>query len=142
MRGYKTGLAFLVTPLIPLCAALASYGFNTGAFPPVRAIRGILIFYGPLAYIVTAVFGIPAFRLLRSSPVGGKLSAAVCGGVIALVTGFVLFALVPGFFVRDNGEGYIKWGITGAVSGLVFWVIATRRKAAEARANAPPHGEI
>lgn len=131
MRGYRAVLAFLITPLIPLIAASVSYGLHTGTFPSIRAIRSIVIFYGILAYIVTAIFGIPAFLLLRSSHLGGKLSASVCGGLIGFTTGFVLFALVPGFFILNNIEGYITWTLTGAVSGLVFWIIGTGRKAAE-----------
>ena len=142
MRSYKVVLAFLITPLISLLAASVSYGFHTGTFPPIRAIRSIVIFYGIPAYIVTALFGVPAFLLLRSLHVGGKLPASVCGGIIGFTTGFVLFSLVPGFFIRDDVEGYITWSLTGAVSGLVFWVISTRRKPAEEKTGGYPSGEI
>jgi hypothetical protein len=125
----RTVLAFLVTPLISPLAGMLVYAFHSGGLPPAYAVRSSFKYYGVIAYVATAVFGLPALLLLRRSRLGGKLSAVVCGGLIALATAFALFELVPLFFTANNIEGYLTWSLTGAVSGLVFWLIAAGGKA-------------
>ena len=122
---YRVVLAFLIAPLVVPVAGLLLYAAHAGAFPPVYAARGILKYSGLIAYTVTAIFGAPAYLLLRSSRFGGKLTASLYGGIIGLAISVILFALFPGFFIRDNTEGYIVYALTGAVTGLAFWVIAS-----------------
>jgi hypothetical protein len=133
MGFLRTVSAFLVTPLLSPLAAMLVYALHSGGLPTAFITRRSFRYYGVLAYVVTAVFGIPAYLLLRRLSFGGKLSAAACGGVIALAAGAALFELVPLFFTANNVEGYITWSLTGAVSGLVFWLIAGggRRKKGE-----------
>ena len=142
MGFLKIVLAFLITPLISPLAGMLVHAFHRGGLPPAFAIRSSFRYYGVLAYVVTAGLGIPAFLLLRRSRFGGKLSAAVCGGFIALAISYALFDLVPLFFTTNNVEGYITWSLTGAVSGLVFWVIAAGGKGNERVGNIPGSGEI
>lgn len=124
MGFLRTVLAFLATPLISPLAGLLIYAFNSGGLPPSYAVRGSFKYYEALAYVLTAFFGIPAFLLLRHSRLGGKLSAALCGDIIALAAAIAVFALVPLFFTANNLKGYITWSLTGALSGIVFWLIA------------------
>lgn len=131
MRFLRTVLAYLVTPLISPLAEILVVAFHRGALPPPFAVHRSFRYYGVLSYVMTAVLGVPAFLLLRRSRLGGKLSAAVCGGLIALITAVALFELVPLFFTTNNVEGYLTWSLTGAVSGLVFWLIAGGRKSNE-----------
>jgi hypothetical protein len=140
MGFLRTILALLVTPLLSPLAGLLIYAIHSGGLPPAFIARSSFRYYGVLAYVVTAAFGVPAFLLLRRSRFGGKLSAAACGGIIALATAAALFALVPLFFTADNVEGYITWSLTGALSGLVFWVIAAGRKANERAAAKSNNG--
>lgn len=142
MRGYRIGLAFLITPPVSPAAALLVFCILAGALPPGYAARRLVVFYGLLAYVLTALLGIPAFLLMRSSPLGGKVFASAFGGLVGLSAGVALFALVPGFFIRDNVEGYITWGLTGAVSGLVFWLISTSGKGLGEITQAPASSEI
>jgi hypothetical protein len=142
MGFLRTVLAVLVTPLISPLAGMLVYTFHRGGLPPAYAVRSSFKYYGVLAYVVTAVFGLPAFLLLRRSRFGGKLPAAACGGLMALAAAFALFELVPLFFTANNIEGYITWSLTGAASGLVFWLIAAGRKANEGVGNISGGGEI
>ena len=118
------------------------YAAHSGALPPLYAVRTIFKYYGFIAYTVVEIFGVPAYLLCRSSRFGGKLAASVYGGIVGFATSLILFALIPGFFSRDNTEGYIVYALTGAASGLVFWVIASGRKAEGGMANADSNGEI
>ncbi|HEU0144297.1 MAG TPA: hypothetical protein VFQ47_05890 [Nitrososphaera sp.] len=134
MSNYRTGFAFLIAPLVSPLAVLLIYGFKIGAFPSLQVFFGAFIYYGSLAYIGTAVFGLPVFLLLRSSWLAGKLLALASGGSIGFAVGFVLFALAPGFTAEEIIEGYLTYTLTGALTGVVFWVIATRgRKQEEIR---------
>lgn len=129
MGFLRTVLAALVTPFIAPLAGLLVHMFHRGGPPPVYVFRTSLKYYLIIAFVLTTFVGVPAFLLLRRLPFGGKLSAAVCGGLIAFATGYALFELVPYFFTANNVEGYITWTLTGALSGLVFWVLATGREA-------------
>jgi hypothetical protein len=120
----RTVLAYLLVPLICPLAQVLVTAFHRGGLPPSFAVRNAFRYLGVIAYVMTAVFGVPAFLLLRHSRLGGKLAAAVCGGLIALAAAVTLFELVPFFFTVNNVEGYITWALTGAVSGLAFWLIA------------------
>jgi hypothetical protein len=135
-------LAYIVTPLISPFSGMLVYALHHGGLPPPFAVHSSFRYYGVLAYVMTAVFGVPVFLLLRRSRFGGKLSAAVCGGLIALATALALFELVPLFFTVNNIEGYITWSLTGAVSGLVFWLIAGSGRATERVADISRGGEI
>jgi hypothetical protein len=137
MGFLRTVLALLVTPLISPLAGLLVYAFHSGDLPPAFAVRSSFRYYGILAYVVMLIFGLPAFLLLRHSRFGGKLPATVFGGLIAFATSFTVFELVPLFFTANNVEGYITWSATGAVSGLLFWLIAVGRKVNDGAVTTP-----
>src|ERR1044072_255265 len=128
MRILRTFLALLITPFIAPLAGLLVHILHRGGLPPAYVFRTSLKYYLIIAFVLTTIVGVPAFLLLRLLRFGGKLSAAVCGGLIAFATGYALFELVPYFFTTNNVEGYITWSLTGALSGLVLWVIATGRE--------------
>lgn len=137
MSLLRTFLALLITPLLSPLAGLLVYAFHTGGLPRAFVVRSFFSYYGILAYVVTAVLGLPSFLLLRYSRFGGKLSAAVLGGLIAFATGFAAFELVPLLFTTNNVEGYITWTATGAVSGLLFWLIAAGGRVNDGAVNTP-----
>jgi hypothetical protein len=129
MSRHRTALAFLFVPLISPVIGLVAYGVHTGAFPSFAVVRRLFLFFGVFAYILTAVFGLPAFLLLRGTFLGGKPLALVWGGLIGFITSLILLAIAPGFFISNPIEGYITYSLTGALSGLLFWMIATGGKA-------------
>jgi hypothetical protein len=129
MSRHRTALAFIVVPLISPIIGLVAYGVHTSALPSFAVVRRLFLFFGALAYFLTAVFGLPAFLLLRGTFLGGKLVALIWGGLIGFITSLILFAIAPGFFISNPIEGYITYSLTGALSGLLFWMIATRGKA-------------
>jgi len=129
MSRHRTALALIVVPLISPIMGLVAYGIHTSALPSLTVVRRLFLFFGLLAYALTAVFGLPAFLMLRGTFLGGKLPALIWGGWIGFVTSFVLFAIAPGFFISNPMEGYITYSLTGALSGLLFWLIATGGKA-------------
>lgn len=139
---HRVVLALMIAPLVAPLAGLLLYAVHTGKFPPIYTVRTIVRFYGLIAYTVTALVGVPAYLLLRSSPLNRKLTALLLGGVCGFVIGMILFSLVPGFFIRDNVEGYIVFALTGAVCGLVFWMIASVGKADERSATISSNREI
>jgi hypothetical protein len=53
----------------------------------------------------------------------------VWGGLIGFITSLILLAIAPGFFISNPIERYITYSLTGALSGLLFWMIATGGKA-------------
>jgi|SRR6266850_4271315 len=129
MSRVRTTLAFLVVPVISPLMGLVAYGFHTSAFPSLGVVRRLFLFFGLLAYILTTIFGLPVFFLMRATFLGGKLVALVWGGLIGFVTSIILFALAPGFFISNQIEGWITYTLTGALSGLLFWIIADGGKA-------------
>ena len=129
MIRHRIALAFLVVPLISPIMGLVAYGVHTSALPSFAVVRRLFLFFGLLAYTLTALFGLPAFLMLRRTFLGGKLLALIWGGVVGFVTSLILIAIAPGFFISNPIEGYITYSLTGALSGLLFWMIATRGKA-------------
>ena len=136
MSRCRTVLAFLIAPLLAPIMGLVAYGIHTSALPPVAAIRRLSLFFGLLAYALTAIFGLPAFFLMRATFLGGKLLASIWGGLVGFVTSFVLFAIAPGFFISNPAEGYITYSLTGTLSGFLFWMIATRGEAIQKSSTA------
>lgn len=135
-------VALMIAPLVAPVAGLLVYAAHSGEFPPIYTVRTIFRYYGLIAYTVTALVGVPAYLVLRASPLNRKLTALLLGGVCGLAIGMILFSLVPGFFIRDNVEGYIVFSLTGALCGLVFWMIASVGKVDERSATSSSHREI
>ena len=139
---HRVILALIIAPLIAPLAGLLLYTAHSGKFPPIYTVRTIFNYYGLIAYTVTALVGVPAYLLLRSSILNGKLTALLLGGVCGVAVGMILFSLVPGGFIRDNREGYAVFALTGAACGVVFWMIASVRQTDKRRATISSNREI
>lgn len=128
-------LAFLLAPLVvPMSFALwLAWGHLAPAWVVVSAFVSALFTYGG-----TAVFGIPAYKILLRSGWTALWVAVVTGFVIGMITWIIfgiLFALSldEGMFgvraVLIQSKDVVKnvvWpgGVFGMIVGVLFWIIA------------------
>ncbi|HEY0407627.1 MAG TPA: hypothetical protein VGC89_17975 [Pyrinomonadaceae bacterium] len=54
----------------------------------------------------------------------------------------ILFALVPGWTVKDLVIGYSTYALLGAICGLTFWLISFGIEAEDGKASSSDNGEI
>ncbi len=112
IRGYL--IAPLVVPLAYFVVA-ALTGRNYG----VSELVGTVLNYGAYTYVFALLLGVPAFWVLRRSGHAGLWSYALSAAAIGFL-GASLFSLI-GLKV----EGVLIGTLTGALAGVVFYLIAT-----------------
>lgn len=115
-------LAFLIAPVAPLLVY--------ELFIPSFLILGIVSM--PIAYLVTIIWGIPLFQIIRKRPHFNHPAIYVFA---AGVVGLIASATVSLFFgptetiVSGAILPMVQFGtLHGALSGLVFWSIMYSRK--------------
>lgn len=107
---WRVALAFTLTPALSGSSFwLVVYGFDR-----MRQASPALPAFVVGAYLASIVLGIPAYFWLRKQVRFGLISTTVIGMVLALVLAGVA-----------NGHLIIQLAVTGAPTGLMFWVIAT-----------------
>lgn len=134
----STVLAFLAAPILPAIAAgLGSPVTSTLRTPvglistdPVSVFGFALLFY-IVALPVSVVLGIPALAVLSRYDMVRWWSAALVGSAIGILG---LLIMVFDRVLRSHSfaqeiDALILYGVVGALSGLVFWLIWRRGRA-------------
>lgn len=110
-------LGFAIAPLVvPIAYFL--YSSINGRANGISELVGTLLTYGPYAYLFAALFGIPAFLLVRRSGYAGPLPYALAAGLIGLMGASLLF--VVGLKI----EGVLVGTLAGLLAGIVFYLVA------------------
>lgn len=118
-RGTTTVLGFLIAPLVPVVVGIA-------LGPPSKAADlGLFVVMGTFVYIYSfilmALFGVPAYFLLRRINLVRWWSA--------LLTGLALGCLMGTIFRLPNQPqigDIFTMAFMGASAGFVFWLIWSR----------------
>ncbi len=61
---------------------------------------------------------------------------------MGLFIAIMLFALVPGWTLRDLVVGYSSYALLGAICGLAFWLISFRIESDNGKPSGSTNGEI
>jgi hypothetical protein len=128
-------IAFLIAPVLPLLAvvlALAIYGQSSTS---VELKGGLLI-----AYLSAALFGFPAWILLKRFGLRSRLSFILAGGLSAVATYWIAWEFLPVVAAYRDGRYDLRqsfrallisdypmmapeMAFLGLLAGLVFWLI-------------------
>jgi hypothetical protein len=122
-------LAFLVSPLMTPLTFLVTVAYRGDVSAHPQAILVIFTIHTPIAYLVAAVLGIPAFLLFRRWGWNHALFYVLGGAIIGLITALVIFGLLTGWSVLPGDYGWCS--VAGGLSALVFWTILFGIKAGE-----------
>jgi hypothetical protein len=138
-------LAFAVAPLwLPAVATLAYLFRNFPIIHPLMAILEIwpaIIAIAAVGYLLTFLFGVPAFLLLRRRGPGAPFWATLVGLLVGVLGSVILTVMLTPFFWHDLRHkwpqvlkqlvdapfGVIMPGLSGALIALTIACIARPR---------------
>jgi hypothetical protein len=103
---WREAAALLVAPVLPTCAV----ALLLGSLP--------WILFIPFAHMTALVF-LPIYWVLRRAGRVRPAFPVLTGALAGVVTAFAL----RGWWIPGNRE-VLEFGALGAISGLLFWVIA------------------
>lgn len=118
-RGIATILGFLIAPLVPVVIGTAI------SLPSKSADLGLFAIMGAIVYVyscgLTVLFGVPAYLLLSKKNLVRWWSTLLVGLLVG-----ILVATVFRLPNQPRVEDLFVMALTGALAGLVFWLIWSR----------------
>jgi hypothetical protein len=132
----RTAIAFLVAPMLP---ALLSgwFVFMNGSHHPLA----IFILVCGCFYVLQAIVGVPAYLLLARARQHRIWTYALLG-FVGVALPFVVFGSMRDLGRTEAGQAaYVICfvGLLGAISAVVFWLLARPDKVAPSTAANPSH---
>jgi len=113
-------IGIICAPLIPaLSLSLASPGLGVTSSNLSSVLVWTVFLYFPSAF-VTAIFGIPAYNLLKHFNLICWWSVTIVG----FLSGAIAMSIFTGFRWLNNGQdnqGLFAWSVLGAVTAYVIW---------------------
>jgi len=118
-EGRAIGIAVILTPIAPVLATAIGSGATFD--PDRRIVAGIVVLGYPIALIVTALPGMPAFIAARRKNLLRWWTAALLGFPIGLV-----IVSPVALSVSPESDAIHLWAnsaLLGSLSSFVFWLI-------------------